>query len=357
MMKRLSRRRAFTLIELLVVIAIIAILVGLLLPAVQKVREAASRIRCANNLSQLGKAAHNYESTYKKLPPGYWGPIRCQIILGEMNVVPHQAFNWNYQHVGCLAALLPYVEQDNIYKLIWSTATFAQERWNTKFPGPAQSCTTNPWWTDPATWKMAQARISTFVCPSDNPYESTTGTFVTLNSDGERLVLTGGYYPNPTGSIIGRTNYVGVAGTIPFGHWFYGTWDGIFMNRGGPSFEPYSLGQITSRDGTAHTLMFGEALGGRSMGNRDYSYSWMGCGALPTAWGLPIATAQNPFGDGWYHFGSKHGASVQFCYADGSVRGMRRGATSAFFVNDWYVFQEMAGVKDGGRRDRSHLED
>jgi prepilin-type N-terminal cleavage/methylation domain-containing protein len=101
------KRTGFTLIELLVLIAIIAVLIGMLLPAVQKVREAANRMSCANNLKQLGVAAHNYQSTYGKQPPGYLGPV-------PNDLRPPYDDHINIQWVGCLVYLLPYLEQENI---------------------------------------------------------------------------------------------------------------------------------------------------------------------------------------------------------------------------------------------------
>src|SRR5438874_1257522 len=132
-----THRRGFTLIELLVVIAIIAVLIGLLLPAVQKAREAASRIKCANNLKQLGLAAHNYHDVNEHLPPGvgYYPPASG-------------AFGTYYFH------LLPYLEQDNLFRSALGVVPF---------PSPAGP--TSVYY--PGNNNVYGRRVAVFLCPSD----------------------------------------------------------------------------------------------------------------------------------------------------------------------------------------------
>jgi prepilin-type N-terminal cleavage/methylation domain-containing protein len=126
-MPRPCCRRGFTLIELLVVIAIIAILIGLLLPAVQKVREAASRLRCQNNLKQIGLALHNYESSNGRFPPAGVYPVAAT--AGDA---------WSVQ-----AQILPYIEQANLYQLVnFSAAANTQDA-------------------------VTRQRIPIYVCPSE----------------------------------------------------------------------------------------------------------------------------------------------------------------------------------------------
>jgi prepilin-type N-terminal cleavage/methylation domain-containing protein len=302
------RRRGFTLIELLVVIAIIAILIGLLLPAVQKVREAAARTQCTNNLKQLALAAHNYESANGTLPPGFL----------------------SRSYVGSLAFLLPYIEQDNVYKMI-----------NPDVVNP-NSTTSGPWWGDGPSWAAAQSKVKTFLCPADSAdtVAPSNGVWAYFTESG--YTLTGGYFG---GNVpLGRTNYAANAGALgnvsATGDTFYGQWVGPFYND-----SRTKLVQIS--DGTSNTFAFGELLGGAETGSRDFVGSWMGAGAMVTAWDT-ISPAQ------WYSFGSKHTAVVHFAYCDGSVRRVNKiGPSTDWFTPRWYAFQAAAGMQDGQTYDSS----
>jgi prepilin-type N-terminal cleavage/methylation domain-containing protein len=306
-MVRRSRRPGFTLIELLVVIAIIAVLIGLLLPAVQKVRDAAARMSCSNNLKQLGTAAHNYQSTFGKLPPGSLGARPAA------NPDTDPTF-FSYQHLGCLTLLLPYIEQDNLYKSMKINA-------NPTAPGPL-------WVTVPENVAAAQQRVKTYLCPSDNPETSSQATYVLwctfLTTKGlldyRAYFVTGAFAQS-----LGRTNYMPSMGY--FGHTGtnFDQYEGIFQSQ-----TQSGVDQVSASDGTANTLLFGEALGDADTGARVTSLAWIGAGGMITGGGINPAH--------WYTFGSKHTAVIQFCFGDGSVRSVQKAADpiAVIYASGWH---------------------
>lgn len=343
-MKDNTARPGFTLIELLVVIAIIAVLIGLLVPAVQKVREAANRMSCQNNLKQLSLALANYESSNSHLPVS----------------------KNRWSHVGPLVTMLPFVEQEGIFKL------FNPNIYNTTLP----STTTNPigattalvaYW--PTTFNACRNRVKTYECPSDPSREQAATAIATDVGDGNITAGPGqpanrgagsisGYTATSlrnAGGLPGLTNYMPCSGTLgqynvtnaaSLSQPFYSTHAGVFTYE-----NKLTLGTIT--DGTSNTIAFQEVTGGFSsstnpIGNRTWSYSWLGATGMPAYWSA--TSPQTLFSISSFHSGI---ANIAFC--DGSVRSIRVGnalPTSAAQIANrsnagWDAIQRMAGRMDG----------
>jgi len=346
-MRTPRNRLAFTLIELLVVIAIIAILIGLLLPAVQKVREAAARMQCQNHLKQIGLGAHNYESAYGRLPPGGLGSIPGMSASGDF---------FDAQHWGALAILLPYVEQENIFRQL--TTNFDVNTIGNR-PG-AQG-----WWNVNPDWSLAWSKIKIFNCPSD---EITT---VTATTNGGVIAMmpnpfsagtnsvTYGYFTGGNQYDLGKTNYQAVAGALGNN---VATSDpassgidlqlhrGIMYNRAQTTI-------VSIKDGTSNTLMFGESLGRTIDGasRNDFAWTWAGSIGGPAKFGLAPGGGGTAQTGAPVTFSSRHTGNVNFCFGDGSVRpvrisqtGQRNPTPSPIGTGSPFeVLQMLAGSNDG----------
>jgi prepilin-type N-terminal cleavage/methylation domain-containing protein len=291
----MKNRHAFTLVELLVVIAVIGVVVGLMLPAVQKVREAANRLKCKNNLKQIGLALHNYHDSYSKLPPGYFSNLTGP--PGD-NAAGSCCYNEKGPGWSWAAYMLDYLELDNLKHQI-------------NFNLPV---------SDPANAVARTTYLPIFICPSEVDMDETF-TVVDANN-------------NPICDVA-RSSYTAMNGVLGVTG---NAWDnnGAFIRNRPLRFEDI-------RDGLSNTLFVGERASNMSFA------TWTGAvpGGIVPAQRYPDLAQQlaNAEGDAALvlSHGSRdhipnnalvfdadatssyHVAGVNFLFGDGSVHNISSG--------------------------------
>jgi prepilin-type N-terminal cleavage/methylation domain-containing protein len=382
-------RLGFTLIELLVVIAIIGVLIALLLPAVQKVREAANRTSCANNLKQIGLAVHNFHDTYGVFPTtGAWW------VTGPAYDANGSPLGYKYQTAGWMFQILPFIEQDNLYKLSDLTPPGAtpQNATNVQFlnknipevggttNGPPNSyCSDLNHPTGPARLTV----VKVYLCPSrrgaalynnntnnGNDYAAVAPGQVPLHRDSAGLIE-----EDPIGLVYGWAN--GNLSAAYKNDGDFGLHHGMIPvgNRWGGELTRHTFASV--KDGTSNTMLVGEKFvmpscyqgncGGDDNGPfegtdediirstataQDTSFDsgnyTQGAPHSPL-FGNPARDANVPgdpngwSGVGWaaqFGFGSAHPAGINAVFGDGSVHNIKYGI-------DPDVFNALGNMDDG----------
>lgn len=296
------RRRGFTLIELLVVIAIIAILIGLLLPAVQKVREAAARTQCKNNMKQLALAMHNYHDARGMFPAGH------EIGQTWYSTVPRDpppsslcgSYPCNGPFFSWATQILPFVEQETVFRQ-WRPQAWPWWQYQTGMPATGAN-------------SLNGIEIKTFKCPADQRAS------LTLNYGGVKVAL---------------TDYLGVSGKTQ-GRYPSQNNNTTYAGQDGMLYVNSSVRMPTIYDGTSNTFLIGERppsntseYGWIYAGSGDYPYF----GATDVVLGVAewndvlnvrdkfrLGNLRDPIDEHRFHFWSLHPGGAQWAMADGSVQ-------------------------------------
>jgi prepilin-type N-terminal cleavage/methylation domain-containing protein/prepilin-type processing-associated H-X9-DG protein len=321
------RRRAFTLIELLVVIAIIAILIGLLLPAVQKIREAANRMKCTNHLKQIGLALHNYQDANGQLPPG-----AQEAVLPSPN--PPGNTTQFIQGTTWLVFILPQIEQDNLYRLYDFTRAYND--------------------ATGVNFNVGNTKVPTYQCPSGPNLLSGNGSEVFGGKTNASTHYYGVMGPSsradPSLNTIGGTTYsYRVGGSTGNGAW---AWNGMltqYRDASGSISTNYIVRLTDATDGLSNTLMVGEnarSLPSTNPATLNHYRSWVrgnngGSGATKNVT-FPINSTfyngTDNFND--IGFGSNHPGGCNFGLGDGSVRFIKQSI-------DLSIYKAMASMNGG----------
>ena len=371
--RALARRQGFTLVELLVVIAIIGILVGLLLPAVQSAREAARRMTCSKNVREIGLATLNFESAFKRLPPGVMTPVRSPL----MPSAP-LGIEWDkHNGIGHLVQILPYLELRQLSQVFEAEMNLNPDTdGNGAVSGSDQQLRNVYWWNNdygvspparPSAWTTAQNNIPIFLCPSDIADQGLEYSILfQFAYTGATTSLPGHTYYYESSAFadwhrtVGKTNYLGCAGRS-------GKTGSQALDPAAPAGANLGAVGITAddligwcqvrsktrlrdiTDGTSNTFFFGEVTGTwrkpRTNTSRQFSFWWVSNAGMITRFMVPNPTSATEwlqatqYGEG-RKFHSLHGSGLHMSRLDNSV------AIVPFSLEGrlWYI---MGGMRDG----------